>query len=168
MSNHSAEAPGGTLNHDVLKSFYGVSGNSSNLRYQWGHERIPDNWYRRNSAYGLVPYIADIAYAGIQHPEFLSIGGNTGTVNSFAGIDLGNLTGGIYNLGNLLEGNNLLCFVSQAAQQLLPDVLKSVLSGLTSNLGLSNFSEIPVLSSAGCLKMANFNQSALAIFPGAE
>ncbi|KAG8793539.1 hypothetical protein FRC12_002409 [Ceratobasidium sp. 428] len=170
MSNHSAEAPEGTLNHDVLMSFYGVSGDSSNLTYQLGHERIPENWYRRKSTYGLVPYFADIAYAGIQHPEFLSIGGNTGTVNSFAGVDLGNLTGGVHNVKNLLEGDNLSCFAQafsfQAAQQLMPDVLKAVLSGLASNLGLLD-SDIPALSGAGCPKLAKFNQSVLAIFPGA-
>lgn len=38
MSNHSAENPDGILNHAVLKSFYGVSGNSNNLTYQTGYE----------------------------------------------------------------------------------------------------------------------------------
>ncbi|CAE6446847.1 unnamed protein product, partial [Rhizoctonia solani] len=38
MSNHSADAPDGVLNHDVLKSFYGVSGSGDSLTYQMGHE----------------------------------------------------------------------------------------------------------------------------------
>lgn len=36
-----------------------------------------------------------------------SIGGNTGTVNSFTGVDLGDTTGGVYNAQTLFEGNNL-------------------------------------------------------------
>ncbi|CAE6416026.1 unnamed protein product [Rhizoctonia solani] len=76
MSNHSVDAPEGILNHDTLKSFFGVSGNSTNLTYQVGHERIPDNWYRRPADYNLVAYLADILHAGSKYPQFLAAGGN--------------------------------------------------------------------------------------------
>ena len=38
MSNHSAEFPEGVLDHNVLKSFFGVSGSSNNLTYTRGNE----------------------------------------------------------------------------------------------------------------------------------
>jgi hypothetical protein len=38
MSNHSAETPEGVLDHNTLKSFYGVSGAGNNLTYQKGYE----------------------------------------------------------------------------------------------------------------------------------
>ncbi|CAE6528452.1 unnamed protein product, partial [Rhizoctonia solani] len=136
MSNHSAETPEGVLNHEVLKSFYGVSGSGSNLVYQPGYERIPDNWYKRPIDYSIPLYTVDLLYAGLKHPEFLSIGGNTGKVNSFAGVNIGDITGGVYNSVNLLEGNNLVCFAFQAAQQAMPDVLKGILGDLTTALGL--------------------------------
>ncbi|KAG8742553.1 hypothetical protein FRC11_014249, partial [Ceratobasidium sp. 423] len=78
MSNHSTEAPEGVLDHEVLKSFFGVSGSSDSLTYQKGYERIPENWYRRPEDYGLVLFSVDLVAAVLKHPEFLSIGGNTG------------------------------------------------------------------------------------------
>jgi hypothetical protein len=46
MANHSAEAPAGTLNLDVLKSWFGVQGESGNYKAVQGTERIPENWVR--------------------------------------------------------------------------------------------------------------------------
>lgn len=42
MSNHSEEFPGGYLNGDVLKTFFGVSGKPGSFVYNLGQERIPD------------------------------------------------------------------------------------------------------------------------------
>ncbi len=43
-------------------------------------------------------------------PRTLNIGGNTAGVNTFAGLDIGDLTGGVYNSMNLLNGDNFICF----------------------------------------------------------
>ena len=59
-----------------------------------------------------------------------SIGGNTGTVNSFAGLDLGDLTGGVFNLATLLENNNLLCFAFEVVKLLAPNSLSGLFSVL--------------------------------------
>ncbi|CAE6489927.1 unnamed protein product, partial [Rhizoctonia solani] len=150
MSNHSTEAPDGVLNHETLKSFFGVSGNSANLTYKVGYERIPNNWYRRPVDYILPLFDLDLVYMGLKHPEFLSIGGNTGKVNSFAGVNLGNLTGGVYNSVDLLQGNNLICFGLQAMQQAIPDILKGVVGDLTVALGLWTSKILPILSPLGC------------------
>lgn len=58
----------------------------------------------------------------------MSIGGNTGTVNSFTGVDVGNLTGKVFNLETLLEGNNLLCFVFEIVKFAAPNALSSIFS----------------------------------------
>ena len=55
-----------------------------------------------------------------------SIGGNTGTVDSFTGVDMGDLTGGLLNAQTLLEGNNLLCFVFEVLKTLSPNSLSTI------------------------------------------
>ncbi|CAE6449554.1 unnamed protein product [Rhizoctonia solani] len=166
MSNHSAENPEGVLDHNILKSFYGVSGTASNLTYQKGYERIPDNWYKRSIDYSIPLYAVDLLYAGLKHPEFLSIGGNTGRVNSFAGVDLGNITGGVYNAAKLLEGNNLVCFAFQVAQQTMPDVLKGILGDLTAALGLWTTKIVPIISGLGCPELTKYDGSVFGTYPG--
>ncbi|CAE6528457.1 unnamed protein product [Rhizoctonia solani] len=166
MSNHSAEAPDGILNHETLKSFFGVSGSSANLTYQNGYERIPENWYRRPTDYILPSFDLDLVGMGLEHPEFLSIGGNTGKVNSFAGVDLGEITGGVYNSAKLLEGNNLVCFAFQAAQQAIPDVLKGILGDLTTALRLWTTQVTPILSGLGCPELTKYDKSVFTAYPG--
>ncbi|KAJ1307950.1 hypothetical protein OPQ81_002027 [Rhizoctonia solani] len=166
MSNHSIDNPGGVLNHEVLKDFFGVSGRSANLTYQVGYERIPENWYRRPTDYMIPDFELDLVTAGLKHPELLSIGGNTGKVNSFAGVNVGDITGGVYNSANLLQGNNLVCFSFQAAQQAIPDVLKGVLGDLTAALGLWNEKITPILSSLGCPKLTKYDSSVFGTYPG--
>jgi hypothetical protein len=46
----------------------------------------------------------------LQHPDLDSVGGNTGTVDTFTGVDIADLTGGVLNAATLLESNNLFCF----------------------------------------------------------
>lgn len=42
MSNHSEEVPGGTLNRDVLKQFFAVTGEPGSFVHNRGQERIPE------------------------------------------------------------------------------------------------------------------------------
>ena len=65
---------------------------------------------------------------GLEHPEFFSIGGNTGKVNSFVGLDSQNLTEGVINAGNLLQGNNAICYALAASLQETPDILSGLYS----------------------------------------
>lgn len=41
----------------------------------------------------------DLVTAALGHPEFLNVGGNTGKVDTFAGVNVNNLTGGVFNAG---------------------------------------------------------------------
>jgi hypothetical protein len=132
MANHSAEHPTGYLDYEVAKAWFGISGDSGNYTATQGYERIPENWYKRAIEYpysGLY-FAADLVNAALLHPKFLSIGGNTGKVNTFTPVDIANLTGGIFNVGTLLQGNNAACFVYQLATQAKPDILAPVLTPL--------------------------------------
>jgi Peroxidase, family 2 len=48
MANKSAENPEGVLNGEVFKSFNAITGDYPNFVYTPGHEKFPENWYKRN------------------------------------------------------------------------------------------------------------------------
>ncbi len=55
-----------------------------------------------------------------------SIGGNTGTVNSFAGVDVSDITGGLLDTTKLLAGNQLMCFVMEVVKTVAPTSLSTL------------------------------------------
>lgn len=135
----------------MLKKFYGVEGDGSNMTYKVGHERIPDNWYRVPVDYMIPSFNVDLVQLLTRHPERLryedtrarnisaneaivltatknSIGGNTGSVNSFVGVDFSDITGGVLDSTNLLENNNLLCFSFEVVRTFAPGMLSNVYS----------------------------------------
>ena len=59
-----------------------------------------------------MAYFLDTDYPPLilAEPNTLDIGGNTNGVNTFTGLDIGNLTAGVYNSEDLLEGDNFACF----------------------------------------------------------
>jgi hypothetical protein len=109
---------------------------------------------------------ADVAILATKCPEIVQFGGNTGTVNSFTGIDPGDLSGGVYNAAILLQGNNLGCFFFQAAQQGIPVALKGIISNLALVLALVDKYISPVTTLLDCPALTTFNQSAFNQFPG--
>ena len=115
MSNHSAEQPSGYLDHHNLKAFFGVTGEPGSFKSHPGGERIPTNWYRRplSNSYDLKKAISDVVSNYKADPGTFKLGGNTNGVDSFTGVDVADLTGGVFTSQNLLEGNNLGCFVIQ-------------------------------------------------------
>ncbi|KAF5555891.1 oxidase [Fusarium mexicanum] len=131
VANRSAEHPdAGILNKECLKSFFSVYGPEENMTYVVGHERIPENFYRRRyTDYGIAANALDIVTHS--HPEVLSIGGNTNGVNTFVGIDVHDLAGGVLNGKNLLEGNNLVCFALNAIRTVSPNALSSLFATLS-------------------------------------
>ncbi|KZM27759.1 Unspecific peroxygenase [Ascochyta rabiei] len=126
MSNYSAENPGGFLSRDVLKSFFAVTGEGpGSFVHNRGKERIPDNWYERPlaNAYNISEVLADD-----QVPGIVRIGRNTVTTNSFAGVDLQDLTSGAFNAADFANGNKGACFLLQASLACLPDISNPLLS----------------------------------------
>ncbi|CAK4033781.1 Aromatic peroxygenase [Lecanosticta acicola] len=149
-----------------FKKFFAVSGNSGNFKWNRGQERIPDNWYKRTSTnqYDAAEGVADVVAQYLAYPYEAKFGGNTGRVNTFTGLDLGNtFTSG--NPGNLLEGNNLQCFFFNAAQAGIPDFAGDVLNAANAIVA-KYISSVPAF--AGCPQLGSFNQGVFSKYPGAK
>lgn len=82
-------------------------------------------------------------------------------------MNLGDLTGGAFNASTLLEGNNLGCFIFQAAQQAIPSVLKGLVGDLTSILGQLTQILEPILDDLACPGLGAWDTTSLEKFPGA-
>lgn len=169
MGNKSEEHPDGYLDGETLKSFFSISGESGNFNYAEGNERIPENWYKRaiGDEYSISFLTTDTLAAALMHPEFLSVGGNTGKVDTFTGVDLTQLTKGVFDSATLLEGNNAFCFAFQFAQQASPDILKGLFADITKPLAQLNQAVGNVATSLGCPQLAEIDSSQLSKFPGA-
>jgi hypothetical protein len=101
------------------------------LEYTYGHESIPQNWYRVPVDWGFSGLFSDLIDWFIKYPELAGIGGNTGTVNSFTGLNVENITDGVFDVGTLLEGNNLICFIFEVVKSIAPDTLSGVFETVT-------------------------------------
>ncbi|KAM5341513.1 hypothetical protein ACJ41O_014544 [Fusarium nematophilum] len=150
VANRSAEYPDeGRLDKEGLKSFFSVYGPEDNMTYVIGHERIPENFYRRQyTDYGVAALALDIVTHS--HPEVLSIGGNTNGVNTFTGINLADVSGGVLNGKNLLQGNNLICFALNAVKTVSPNALSSLYATLSSVTDLLFAALEPVMGAMNC------------------
>jgi len=170
MSNHTAEQPGGVLNRDVLKQFFAVTGEPGSFVHNRGQERIPENWYRRSlaNAYNIPEVINDVLVNNAMYPGIVRFGGNTGTVDSFAGVDVTDISGGAFNLASLAEGNNGACFFLQASQQAVPDALDPVLGAAGSALSFVTKNLAPIQAKLGCPQLSQFNSAFFSQFPGAS
>jgi hypothetical protein len=163
MANKSAEHPDGQLTKTVLKSFFGMTENADGT---WsgglGQERIPDNWYKRaiGDEYTIPFFQQDFLEEATKYPKFLDVGGNTGKVNTFTGVDINNLTGGVYNTQTLLQGNNLMCFAYQFAQQGQSDLINNLLATVAGGATLK------ALLALGCPQLQNVDETVLKQFPG--
>jgi len=168
MANKSSEYPEGRLNGEVLKSFYAITGESGNFQYTPGHERIPDNWYKR--AIGdeyTVPYLsADSNVMLLKHLEFASVGGNTGKTNSFVGLAPEDLTGGVFNAATLAQGNNAMCYGLELSIQETPDLLSGIFTDTTNPLNKVLSALGDAADSLGCPKLTQINTDQFSQFPG--
>lgn len=167
MSNKSAENPEGILNKEVLKSFMAIEGNDEkNLRWNPGHEKIPDNWYKRNPTdeYSITYFQTDILYFAETVPEVLEVGCNQGKVNTYNKLSPELLSNGAYTAAQVAK--NPLCFgiafaMAEAGPTLGIDVSKAPASTL--------FSQLKQLAAPlNCASIGSVNQTALAACPGAS
>lgn len=162
MSNKSAEYPEGVLNKDVLKSFYSVTGPDNNLKHTPGHERIPDNWYKRNTldAYTVPYFVADILYFTETIPAINLPGCNLGKTDSYLGLGPEVLSNGAYTQADVAK--NPLCFAMEYAIASLPG-----LTQLTSILLAPLLSQLTsVTSSLNCAPITSVNTTAFSVCPG--
>ena len=168
MANKSAEYPEGQLNGEVLKSFFSITGDYPDFTYTEGYERIPDNWYTRNRAdpYTIPYFNLDFDAAGLAHPEFLVPGGNTGTDNSYIGLDPSNLSGGVINAGNLGKGDNAFCLAYQLSEQFVPDLLRGAVTDLESSLATMSSAFSSAFGGLSCPQIQDAEMSQFNIYPG--
>lgn len=120
----------------MFASFWGVYEEDGQLVWKKGQERIPQNWYKTPVDYGLLSLNLDLLQLFAKYPKLMSIGGNTGTVNTFTGVDFADLLGGVANVPSLLEGNNLICFVMEIVKTVAPNMLSSLFKTLQGPLDL--------------------------------
>lgn len=173
MSNHSEEYPNGFLSRDTLKSFMGITEADADglgggtLSYNPGTEKIPDNWYRRSSTnqYTIPEFELDAARIWLADPRTLGVGGNLGSTNTYAGLDISNLTGGVYNLENLAEGNNALCFGKQFLELTTGDALQGLTATLTSAVESLQSQYLDSVVD-GCPELTAIDESNLNEYPG--
>jgi hypothetical protein len=106
------------------------------MTYNKGWERIPENWYRTPVDYTLLKLNTDIVSAVLRQPVLGNIGGNTGSKNSFAGVDLSDPVTGLTNAPKLIESNNLICFALQIVKLASPTYLNNLYTTLSKPLNL--------------------------------
>jgi len=169
MANHSSKYPEGYLSREVFTSFFGVKGDKpGNFKVNQGWERIPENWYRRpiGDEFSIPDFLLDVLEHAAKYPRLLNIGGNTGKVNSFAGVDIKDLTGGVFNAAMLLKPNNLECFVMQIIMAAAPDVLGSQFTDVKKALTPLSDKLRQLLANKSCPKLQKYNQKLFAKYPG--
>ncbi|KAI3393294.1 hypothetical protein diail_4476 [Diaporthe ilicicola] len=167
LSNHSEEFPEGQLTKDVFKSFFAVvDDENGEMVYRKGEERIPENWYRTPVEYGLVGLNLDLVSWVTQHPELGSVGGNLGRVDTFTGLDLHNVTGGVLNAESLLEGNNLLCFALAIVKTFAPSALAPLFKLLEAPLKLIEDAVAGPLADSGCPAYQDLTMGGQDLFAG--
>ncbi|KJX98620.1 hypothetical protein TI39_contig401g00002 [Zymoseptoria brevis] len=165
MSNHSKEQPAGYLDPYNFRTFFGVT---KNLKWKPGQEQVPKNWYRRPSyaPYEAQDVVGDVALGYLAYPRTLKFGGNTGKVNTFTGVNVANLTGGVYDATTLFQGNNFACFAFQLLEQGIPDFASKALNALDPVTSLVNKYIGPVTGGLGCPQLAQFDNGVFDKYPG--
>ncbi|CZT25349.1 related to oxidase [Ramularia collo-cygni] len=168
MSNHSHEVPGGYLDGYNFKSFFGVAGEPGSFQWLKGQERVPENWYRRPSyaPYEAPDVFGDVGIGYLAYPRALKFGGNTGKVNTFTGLNVADLSGGLLNAETLFQDNNFACFSFQLLQQVLPDFASGILNSLSPVTKLLNDALTPITGSLGCPALGKLDVGLFDQFPG--
>ncbi|KDN42879.1 hypothetical protein K437DRAFT_157159 [Tilletiaria anomala UBC 951] len=136
------------LDEPNLLAFFGVTKHADGtLEYKPGQERLLPSWHRRPLAaqFGLGDIVLTLLNAAKTNPHLLSIGGNAGKVNTFTGVDVGDLTGGLYNTQTLLaDPAALSCYLYQGFESALPSVLGNLYKVVDDALSLLNKNYNPV------------------------
>lgn len=130
MANKSEEYPKGYLSPENFMSWFSYTGDpQGEITYTYGHERIPAPFYKRHplNEWGLADIVAALAQQVTAYPGTAAIGGNTGKVNSFAGVNVGDLTGGAATAISEFasDPSKLGCFIGQAILSSTPTFLSN-------------------------------------------
>ncbi|RDA94024.1 hypothetical protein CP533_5048 [Ophiocordyceps camponoti-saundersi (nom. inval.)] len=167
MSNRSAEYPEGYLNGDVLKTFFSVKGEPGNFSYTPGHERIPDNWYRRavGDEFGFRALSKDARYMAEKYPKFNLLGGNRGKVDTFTPIRIADFTRGAYRDETIGEGRNAACFAVAFQLLVAPNHFAKFFQDVSKPM--AKLKEIHHVVSKECTRLDGVIRSMFDPYPGA-
>ncbi|TGO85194.1 hypothetical protein BPOR_0421g00020 [Botrytis porri] len=169
LSNHTTENPEGIMTHGLMRTMFGVYSENGEYVYKKGCEQIPSNWYRIPVDYGLVQLNLDIVAWMAANPTLVSVGGNTGKVNTFTGLDISNVTGGVLNVEALLEGNNLMCFALEVVKTFGPNSLSPLFATIAVPLQLlTDALDTSILALAGCPVFADLSMDGKSLFEGLQ
>ena len=108
----------------------------------------------------------DVLAFAKRDPRLLSIGGNTGTPNSFTGLDISALTNGVFNGATLADGNNLECFTFQLVQAGAPTLLTGLYENVTKAVQPLVENVAGNLKGLGCPQLEGVNENMYEVFPG--
>jgi hypothetical protein len=84
-------------------------------------------------------------------------------VNSFVGVNVANLTGGVLSADNLFQSNNFACFAFQLLEQGIPDFATKILNALDPVTSLVNKYVGPVLGGLACPQLGQFDNVSLKV-----
>lgn len=155
LANHSAEYPRGFMPKELFMTTFGYTRDSAGkLQFNHGTERLPENWYKRSpkDPWGLADIGTSTAQQCASYPSSCLVGGNTGEVNSFSGVNLGDISGGFVNsVEDLQDPDRVGCFIGQMIIADTPSSLSNVLEGtaLVTALGMIDTTLKPALGSFG-------------------
>jgi hypothetical protein len=71
---------------DTLKLFFAVSGEEGSFVYNKGAERIPENWYRRPTPYGVANFAVDLAGWASKFPDLLKYASPPRSIRNTANV----------------------------------------------------------------------------------
>jgi hypothetical protein len=83
------------------------------------------------------------------------------------GVDIDNLTGGVFNAATLLEGNNAVCFGFMTASEVAPDLLRGLVGNVLAAVGKLTDALDPIFQTLGCPQLVKYDRLLLNKFPGA-
>lgn len=138
--------------------------NSSSISGLWHtHMKLTTSLLMLSMLSNFIPNFSTLAgtyiLRGALSSMLTNVSRNTGTTNSFTGVDISNLTGGVFNSQTLLESNNLGCFLYQVSAQGKPDILLGALNQLTGAIG-------SIIGKLGCPQLQAIDAKQLQKFPG--
>ena len=111
-------------------------------------------------------YLLDVLNFGIQDPRLLSIGGNTGTTNSFVEVDISDLTMGVFNSETLTQGNNFECLVFQLIQAETQSLIASIYANVAEAFQPLAANISSILEGLSCPQLNRVNTNQYNQYPG--
>ena len=114
----------------------------------------------------VVSFLVDVIQYGLRDTRLLSSGGNTGTPNSFVGVDPADLTKGVFNAPSLLQGNNLECFILQVVKSAAPGLVASLYNDVTSAIAPLAANIDNNLAGLNCPQLLSVDESQYDKYPG--